>query len=148
MGHLGLSRDTFTILHSWYGRNFSLLYHTQNDTKIPRSTRIPCFTPLCSNAPPQYTSLLILRPLNIRLTRFGWLHSITLNPTYSTFVNRNIIFDIRLFYLRPAFQEHKYSAKLSFGVGLSVRTGERTLMAKRPVHADKHVVPSDVRSFR
>jgi hypothetical protein len=41
----------------------------------------------------------------------GWLHSITLTPTYSIIPHGN-----RIFYLCPRFQEHNYGVKQDFGV--------------------------------
>jgi hypothetical protein len=80
-----------------------------------RFTRSPCFrlffclTPSC-----QYTAVLNLRPIIFGLTPFGWVRSITLNPTYSIISYGNI-FDLRLFYLRPLFQEHNYTIKRGIG---------------------------------
>ena len=51
------------------------------------------------NTPFQYT-LLILHPLIFGLTPFGWLHYISLTPTYYI-ISYEDIFDLRLL-----FQEH------------------------------------------
>jgi len=62
------------------------------------------FTPFCFNTPCQYIPLLSLSSLISGLTPFGWLCSITLNPTYSIISYGNI-FELRPFYLRPLFYE-------------------------------------------
>ena len=52
------------------------------------------FTLFCFNAPCQYTTLLNLCSLISGLTPFGWLRSITLNPTNSIISYGNIIFEL------------------------------------------------------
>jgi hypothetical protein len=68
------------------------------------------------NAPCQFTPLLNLRPFIFGLTPFGWLRCITLKPTYFSISYENTIFDLRLFYLRPLFQEHSQGVKQGLGV--------------------------------
>jgi hypothetical protein len=58
------------------------------------------------NAPCQDTALLNLRPVIFVLKPFGQLRSITLTPTKFPSFYQNTILDLRLFYLRPVFQEY------------------------------------------
>jgi len=44
--------------------------------------RRPCFTRYCCKTSRQYTPHRDLSPLNVGLMPFGWLRSISLNPTY------------------------------------------------------------------
>jgi hypothetical protein len=65
----------------------------------PRSCfKFVCFTPSSLNAPYKYMPLLNLS-FHFRSTLFGWCIS-----SYAhIFTYGNIIFDLRLFYLRPCF---------------------------------------------
>jgi hypothetical protein len=76
----------------------------------------PLFYALSSfNATCQFTRLLNLGSLIIVLTPSGLLRSIMLNHTYSIIYNENIIFDLRLFYLRfdlrPPFRKRNEGVK-------------------------------------
>jgi hypothetical protein len=71
-----------------------------------------CITPValtrfCFNTSYQFIPLLNLRPQVIGLTPFGCLHSIS---------DGNIIFDLRLFYLRLLFRERNEGLKQGRGV--------------------------------
>jgi hypothetical protein len=69
------------------------------------------FTPFCFNAPCQYIPLLSLRSLISGLTPFGWLCSITLNPTYSIISYGNIIFELLPFLFTPTFLRKQLGRK-------------------------------------
>jgi len=83
---------------------FSLQYWLHERALMLRYTYIACL--VCFNNRCQNTSLLNLRALIFRLTPFGWLLSVTLNPAYSIISYGNISFDLRHFDLRQHFQEH------------------------------------------
>jgi hypothetical protein len=76
----------------------------------------PCFTPVCLNVTCQYTPVLNLRPLIFGLTPFGWLRSITLTPTYVMISYGSVIFDLRIFDVRPPLLIHKYGVRQGLGV--------------------------------
>jgi hypothetical protein len=70
----------------------------------------------CFNAPCEYAPLLNLCTLFFGLSSTDWLRSITLTPTYSVSSYRNVIFDLRLFYLRPLYSGKQPGPKKGSGV--------------------------------
>jgi hypothetical protein len=80
---------------------FPLQQWLHERASLIRYTYIVCL--VCFNDRCQNTLLFNLRALIFRLTPFGWLLSITLNPTYSVISYGNIIFDLRHFLFTPTF---------------------------------------------
>jgi hypothetical protein len=73
-----------------------------------------CFTLFSINAPYLHTSLLNSRPLILGLTPSGWLHSITLSPTYSSILVHDYHFWFTLFFI--------YTHHFRYTIGRKTRT--------------------------
>jgi len=72
-------------------------------------TPSPCFTfkPFCFKVPSQFTTPLKLRSLHFRFNALWQAAIFRLIPYFLW----NIIFDLRLFYIRPLFQEYNQGVK-------------------------------------